>query len=119
MELFTGLRLAERRLLIPPTVIAEVGYMIQTYGSPHLEAEFLESIAAGDFEPVELVSQDYDRIVELVRQYADFPLGVTDASVLALSERLNIAEVATLDHRHFPNVRVRHTDYLRLLPENA
>jgi uncharacterized protein len=61
VELFTGLRLARRRLLVPPTVTAEVGYMIQTYGSPDLEAQFLDSLATGDFEAVELVAEDYTR----------------------------------------------------------
>lgn len=116
VELLTGLRLAGRRLLLPPTVIAETGYMIQSFGSADLEAEFLESVANGDFEPIEFVAGDYGRIAELARQYASFPLGVTDASVLALTEKLGLTEVATLDHRHFPNVRLRHTDYLTLLP---
>ena len=116
VELFTGLRLAGRRLLVPPTVTAEVGYMLQTYGSAELEAAFLDSLAAGDFEPVEFVPVDYARIAELVRQYADFPLGVTDASVIALAERLDVTEVATLDQRHFRSVRPRHAGFLTLLP---
>jgi len=34
-------------------------------------------------------------MAELVEQYADFPLGTTDASVIALAERLDLREVAT------------------------
>lgn len=30
VELFTGLRLARRRLLVPMTVVAEVGYLLET-----------------------------------------------------------------------------------------
>lgn len=116
VELFAGLRLAGRRLLVPPTVTAEVGYMLQTYGSPELEAAFLDSLATGDFEPIELTPADYTRTAELVRQYVDFPLGVTDASVIALAERLGLTEIATLDHRHFRSVRPRHADFLSLLP---
>jgi predicted nucleic acid-binding protein len=116
VELFTGLRLAGRRLLLPPTVIAEVGYMIQTYGSLDLEAQFLESVAAGDFEAVELVAEDYARIVELVKQYVGFPLGVTDASVIALAERLGVSEIATLDHRHFRGIEPRHVKTFTLQP---
>lgn len=116
VELFTGLRLAQRPLLVPPTVTAEVGYMIQTYGSPDLEAQFLDSLAMGDFEPVELVAEDYTRIVELVRQYAGFPLGVTDASVVAVAERLGITEIATLDQRHFRGITPRHVAAFTLQP---
>jgi uncharacterized protein len=90
--------------------------MIQTYGSPKLEAQFLESLATGDFEPVELVADDCTRIVELVKQYAGFPLGVTDASMIALAERLGVTEVATLDHRHFRGIAPRHVTAFTLQP---
>lgn len=83
VELFTGLRLARRRLLVPATVVAEDG----------------------------------SRMAELVNQYDDLPLGTTDASVIALAERLGIREVATLDRRHFTVVRPRHVEALSLLPE--
>jgi len=52
-------------------------------------------------------------------QYDDLPLGTTDASVIALAERLGIAEIATLDQRHFRTVRPGHTRSLVLLPETS
>jgi hypothetical protein len=48
--------------------------------------------------------------------YADLPLGTVDASVIALTERLALPAVATLDHRHFTVVRPRHISALTLLP---
>jgi predicted nucleic acid-binding protein len=117
VELFTGLRLARRRLLVPQTVVAEVGYMLATWVSTEVEAEFLDAMAGGDFEVVDLTPEDFGRMAELVRQYDDLPLGTTDASVIALAERLNITEIATLDRRHFSVVRSRHVDALTLLPE--
>jgi predicted nucleic acid-binding protein len=56
-------------------------------------------------------------MAELVEQYADLPLGTSDASVIALAERLDVTEVATLDLRHFTIVRPRHVQALTLLPE--
>jgi len=44
-------------------------------------------------------------------------LGTTDASVIALAERLEITEIATLDRRHFTAVRPRHVEAFTLLPE--
>jgi predicted nucleic acid-binding protein len=41
-------------------------------------------------------------MADLVRQYADFPLGTADASVITVAERLGATHVATIDHRHFP-----------------
>lgn len=49
--------------------------------------------------PVELATADYSRMAELVEQYHDPPLGTSDASVIALAERLDVDEVATLDLR--------------------
>jgi uncharacterized protein len=37
----------------------------------------------------------------LVERYADLPLGGVDAAVVAVAERLNVTEIATLDRRHF------------------
>ena len=44
----------------------------------------------------------------LVRQYADFPLGTGDASVIAVAERLGATHAATIDHRHFRAARPAH-----------
>jgi uncharacterized protein len=77
---------------------------------------FLTALADGDFVPVDLVADDYRRAAELVMTYADLPSGTTDATVVALAERLGIAEVATLDRRHFTVVRPRHVEALTLLP---
>jgi predicted nucleic acid-binding protein len=60
---------------------------------------------------------DWARIADLVEQYADFPLGGTDASVIALAERLGTELIITLDERHFRAVRPRHCAAFRLLPD--
>lgn len=116
-ELLASLRLTDQQLLLPATVAAEVGYLLSERVSPSLEVAFLRGVAEGDFEPIDLTTADYQRMAELTGQYVDLPLGITDASVIALAERLNITEVATLDRRHFTAVRPRHTDSLTLLPE--
>ncbi len=116
-DLLTGARLANRRLLLPATVTAEVGYLIEHYGSPAAEARFLAGVADGDFEVVDLTEEDYARMAEFVEQYDDYPLGTTDASVIALAERLGVSEIATTDRRHFSGVRPRHIEHLALLPE--
>lgn len=117
VELFTGLRLAGRRLLVPATVVAEVGYLLNREGGTRPESSFLRAVAQGDFNLVSLMEPDLSRMADLIEQYDDFPLGTTDASVIALSERLNITEIATLDRRHFNGVRPRHVNALTLLPE--
>ena len=116
VDMFAAVHLNAEKLLVPQTVLAESAYTIQKQGGTAQELLFLQSIAEGDLALVELVLEDMPRVIELVDTYADFPLGTTDASVIAIAERLSITEIATLDHRHFPNVRPRHADYLTLLP---
>jgi predicted nucleic acid-binding protein len=55
-------------------------------------------------------------MAELVEQYADFPLGGKDASVIALAERLEAPTIVTLDRRHFAAVAPRHREAFELLP---
>ena len=118
VDLCSALHLNGERLLVPPTVIAEVGYMLERLGSLAHEAAFLRSVAASDFEPIDLTVADYARMSELVEQYDDLPLGTTDASVIAVAERLGVTEIVTLDARHFRIVRPRHTDAFVLLPDS-
>ena len=116
VELFTGLHLARRPLLVPATVVAEVGYLLGREAGPKVESLFLDSLAAGDFTLVDLTVADYARMAELVRRYGDLPLGTTDASIIVVAERLGITEIATLDRRHFTVVRPHHVGALTLLP---
>jgi predicted nucleic acid-binding protein len=60
---------------------------------------------------------DYERMADLVERYADWPLGVTDASVIAIAERLGVTKVATLDRRHFGPIQPRHSEAFTVLPE--
>ncbi len=102
------------RLVIPVLVVAEVAYLVATRLGPDVEATFVATLSELDVEAP--LPQEWSRISELVRQYASFPLGATDASVIALAERLPTPHVITLDRRHFHGVRPGHCDALELLP---
>lgn len=115
-DLFTSLHLARRPILVPALVVAEVGYLLGRAGGSRIESAFLRSIAQQTITVVNLELDDYERMADLVDTYADFPLGTTDAAVVAVAERLRVAEVATLDHRHFRAVRPRHVPAFTLLP---
>lgn len=74
VELFTGFNLARRELLVPATVVAEVGYLLGSRADARTESLFLRALAAGDFIPVEPTAGDHARMAELVTQYGDLPL---------------------------------------------
>jgi len=110
--------IAERgsEFLVPATVVVEVCWMLGRHVSATLEADLLDAIAEGELQLEVLERIDYARTSELVTTYADLPLGMVDASVVAIAERLDVREVATIDRRHFSVVRPRHVDAFTLLP---
>jgi predicted nucleic acid-binding protein len=116
VRLFNDMHAAGRDLLVPATVTAEVGYLLAREAGARVESLFLRSLAEGDFAAVDLTAADYARMAELVDTYGDLPLGTTDASVIAVAERLKLTDVATLDRRHFTVVRPSHVNSLTLLP---
>jgi len=105
---------ADLRLVIPALVVAEATYFVGRRFGASTEAAFLRGLGAFDVEGP--APEDFDRIAELVERYADFPLGGTDASLIALAERTGAEIVITLDRRHFGAVKPRHREALDLLP---
>ena len=99
-----------------PLVIAEAAYLIGRQLGPTAEAQFFRSVAEGEIRLESLTEGDLVRTAELVDAYADMPLGGTDASVIAISERLGETSIATLDHRHFSVVRPAHASAFELVP---
>ena len=90
--------------------------MLHRLGGSKAESAFLRSLQDGVFSVLPLTPSDWGRMAELVETYADLPLGTSDASVIAVAERLGVTTVATLDQRHFRVVRPRHTAAFTLLP---
>jgi predicted nucleic acid-binding protein len=103
------------RFAVPALCVGEATYLVERKFGPLVEAQFIESLA--EFEVIAPGAHDWLRIAALVRQYADFPLGATDASVIVLAERLDTEVILTLDRRHFGAVRPGHRESLRILPE--
>jgi predicted nucleic acid-binding protein len=102
-------------LVIPALCVAEACYLIQQRRGSLTEARFLRALE--NFNVQAPLASDWPRIAELVEQYANFPLGGTDASVAATAERIGTDTLITLDRRHFGAIRPNHCERFRLLPE--
>ncbi len=103
-------------LIVPATVVVEVCQIAERARGPRAEAAFLRSITAGELTVEPVGAADLVRATELIETYADLGLGLVDASVVALAERLDIKTLATLDRRDFLVVRPAHVDAFILLP---
>lgn len=103
-------------LVVPGCVLVEVDYWARKLLGPAAWDIFVEDIAAGAYRLEPLTLDDLRRASELECRYQDLDLGLVDASVIALCERLGETKVATLDRRDFSVVRPSHCDSLQLLP---
>jgi predicted nucleic acid-binding protein len=101
--------------LVAAMALAEATYLIASRVGPRAEAALVRALV--DFQIEAPSSADLYRVAELMEQYADWPLGAADASIVALAERLYIDTIVTFDRRHFGAVKPRHVEFFRVLPE--
>lgn len=102
--------------VVPVPVVVESSWLIESRLGPAAEAGFLDSVVSGELRTAELTTGDWSRVAELVAIYADMRLGIVDASVVAIAERLGITTIATLDRRHFAVVRPGHVEAFEVIP---
>jgi predicted nucleic acid-binding protein len=102
--------------VIPAPAVAETAWMIESRLGPAAEARFLRLLTTGELDVIDLTLDDYDRCVQLIETYADMGLGLVDASVVTVAERLRIGTIATLNRRDFTVVRPRHVEAFELVP---
>jgi predicted nucleic acid-binding protein len=91
-------------------VVTEVCYLLDF--SQQAQADFLRWIERGAVTLIELGRTDFRRTVELMEKYADLPMDFADASLVSISERLGIRDVASFDG-HFQVYRYRQRSMFR------
>jgi uncharacterized protein len=102
---------------IPAPVIGELDWLGRSRGRPDVSSAMLASVVDGSVLVAHLDAEDWQRVIDLLVRYADLPLNLVDASIVAVAERLEQTAIATLDHRHFSVVRPRHVRSFELLPD--
>jgi predicted nucleic acid-binding protein len=99
-------------------VVAEVSYLLKRAPNPpRPEIAFLRLIASERVQPVNPLPADYERMAELVGQYANLDLGAADASNIDIAERMGVSTIATVDRRDFSIVRPKHVAVFELVPD--
>lgn len=101
-------------IYIPQPVIAEASYFCRKLGV-HMELALIQNLVEGIFIPVAVEEFQWQRIGELVANYHDLPLSSTDASIVAIAERLGVTKIGTFD-QDFAVVQPLHCQRFELLP---
>ena len=89
------------QLITSPICIAEVLWLLGNPGDPRVlsaQNHLLGGVSRGGIEAINLLPEDYARIAELNQRYADLPGDFADLTLVTLSERLEIAEILSLDN---------------------
>ncbi len=106
-------------LVTTPLVIAEADHLVATRGGPSAASALRADLTAGAYL-VDWWPSAVTAAVRVAERYADNRLGLTDASLVVLAERVATTDIATLDERHFGAVRpLAGGDAFRLLPQDA
>jgi predicted nucleic acid-binding protein len=103
-------------LIVPMLVAVEVDYLI-TKRRLGIDAEltFIDDLReAYHVEPP--TSEDLARARALIDQYRDLNIGLVDATIMALGERLDCHRILGRDARHFLAVRPKRWDSFVLVP---
>ena len=107
---------APQRWILPWAILPEVDYLASTQLGPSVEQAFLGDIAEGRFLVEWGIPSDLGRAQEIATRYKSLHLGLTDAVVVSIAERLGASAIATLDLRHFGAIAIRGNP--KLLPRD-
>lgn len=104
-------------LILPITVLPEVAYLISSRLGHHKMRQFLAEVVRNDDVRIENIEQnDLPRVIQILTEYADSELDFVDATIVAISERMKLTKILTLDRRDFGIIRPQHCSYFEILP---
>jgi len=102
--------------VLPVPAITEVAFLLARDIGQDAAAEFVASLATTELTLESPLNEDYSRSAEILPQYSDAKLDFVDALIVAMSERLNITRLLTLDRRDFHLIGPKHCTSFELLP---
>ena len=106
-------------LITTPLVLAEVEHLARTRGGGRAATAFRDDVRAGAYA-VEWWPTASSASADIADRYVDLGVGITDASLVALADRVETLEIATFDERHFRVMRpLGGEPAFRLLPLDA
>jgi predicted nucleic acid-binding protein len=101
---------------LPWAILPEVDYLVAKHLGAKVRGAFLGDLADGTFVVEWGRDEDLAAARRLDNRYKSLQLGLVDAVVIAMAERLKAEAIATLDLRHFGAVSIKGDP--RLLPRD-
>ena len=103
--------------VLPWAILPEVDYLTATHLGPRAQDLWLADLSSGAFNVEWGRAGDLAAAERLCRRYKALRIGLVDAVVVAVAERLRASAIATLDLEHFGAITIKGRP--RLLPRDA
>jgi len=103
--------------VLPWAILPEVDYLTATRLGPRAQDLWLADLAAGSFSVEWGRPEDLTAAERICRRHRALRIGLVDAVVVAVAERLRADAIVTLDLKHFGAVAIKGRP--RLLPRDA
>ena len=95
-------------------VIVEAYYILDNRGGP--ADRVLHWLTARHLRLIDLRDADLRRMRQLIKKYADLPMDLADAALVAACERTKIHRIFTVDRRDFLIYRPAHASQFEVIP---
>ena len=106
-------------LVTTPLALAEMDYLVDHRGGAPAREALWKDLDAGAYL-VRWWADALSETLKIARVEGHLGIGLVDASLVALAERLGTNRIATLDHRHFRQLTVRRgAEHFTVLPADA
>ena len=92
--------------VLPWAILPEVDYLLAKHVGQKAESIFLRDLAEGAYGIEWGEEGDLLRGYDLCRRHPALRIGLVDAVVIAVAERMEATAIATLDLRHFGAVKI-------------
>lgn len=109
VNFFSGCR---SELITTLACVTEVLWLLNT--DWQVQNTFLIHLSRNVYQCEPLIDSDFLRVAELNQQYVDLPGDFADLALIAVSERLKIAKIATLDKDFDIYRRYRNQPFIRV-----
>lgn len=99
-------------------VMTEVCHLLLKRRGNRAQMTFIELYLLGGFQTFQIDHTHNQRLARLMRDYADLPMDLADASLVLLAEELNHGRILSTDRRDFHTYRWKNTrPFTNLLTE--
>ena len=108
---------SQETFIVPSPIVTELCYMLVEHISTEAEITFLRALTNREMVLEHFTLNDLNRAIEILEQYRDAELGMVDATVMAMAERMKIKTILTVDHRDFGLFRPINCEAFTLVPD--